>query len=1132
MSSLRLFTSNRLEVLVDLLKNYLSPSLSSPLDQEIILVQSRGMERWLSMQLARHFGIWANARFPFPNAFLEELFGELLPSLPADPLFRPDVMAWRIAGMLPDLVMRKEFSPLSNYLGEKNSPLKRCQLAGRIADIFDQYLFYRPDMISAWERGEDSNWQASLWRELLKSAAEHRIVGKEICNIGTAGHGAGTANRDDGAAIHGEGKANSSNGKTNQGDGTARPEIPGHRASLRRFFLERLDGSDFDPGVLPARLAIFGISVLPPFHLEILAHIARFIPVNIFIMNPCRELWGYIASAREIARQTVRAEKTFIADELHLAQENSLLASMGTMGREFFSLILELGAEAEEYFEAPGEKNMLQAIQSDILNLRDRQKKERQEGNSLEIVSPGDGSVQIHSCHSPMREIEVLHDLTLSFLDEDAGLQPEEILVMAPDIEEYAPFIHAVFGAELNGPIIPYNLSDRSILKESPVIDAFFSLLSLSEERFRVLKVLDLLETESVTARLGLKTEDTTLIKKWIRETRIRWGMDEDDRKYLGLPQYGENTWKEGLSRLVLGYALDDGGLFEGILPYRELEGSDTAVLGAIAPFMEKLFDFGRSLREKRTLSQWSGLLNKSLDTFFLPTEGTARSIQQLRSILDLLRELGEKSGFQEAVPLEVIRSWLQQRLTGFISASGFLSGGITFCSMLPMRAIPFKIICLLGMNDNAFPRITPALDFDLMAKERKLGDRSRRIDDRYLFLESLLSAREILYISYVGQGMDNKDYPPSVLVSELLDYIEGGFETTNPEEINQDRFIIKHRLQAFNPGYFKKGGKLFSYSEENYRACLSLLKGGREDTPFLSEGLPLPEDSFKTITLDDLCRFYKNPLKYLFNRRLGLYLEFSEEEMEERETFHLSGLDRYFLMEELVERVMDGQDIRSLYSLIRARGILPHGMAGKIGYGEVCGEVENFCSRFQKVVHGAEMNPLSVEREIAGFTLKGRIRCWESSQVRYRCTKVKKKDIIECWIYHLALNLSESPGYPRQSLFLGEDDSIVFKPVDNADELLKTILLKYWYGLSRVLLFFPAASFAFVEKMKSSNSRDAAVKKAQGKWLDVNYGEGKDPYNRLCFGDSVPLDQDFQDLALEILLPLFAHKGKSSERV
>ena len=1077
MAGWKLFTGNRTEVLFERLAEILSQPLPTPWEQEIILVQSRGMERWLSLGLAERFGIWANARFPFPNAFVQELVARLLGVEAPEEAFHRDVMTWRISGALSALIGRVEFTPLRAYLGSDPSPMRRYQICSRIADAFDQYLVYRPDMMERWETGRDDQWQAVLWREL-------------------AAGGGGL-----------------------------------HRARIRGQLMERLAREDLDVRQLPSRVSLFGISILPPFHLGILERLARTIPVNVFVMNPCREFWFDILPDRAIARRSVQDERLLDAEEQHLVRENGLLASMGAMGGEFFKLLLDFEAEQVESFQEPGGRSLLGQIQADILDLRDVR------GGPKRLIGSDDRSVQIHSCHGPTREVEVLLDTLLRLLEEDPDLSPEDILVMAPDIESYAAVVDAVFG----GRGLAYNLSDRTLMGESRLMDAFFLLLSLSDERFRVLAVMDLLEAGPVKSRLGLRDEELSRVRQWVEDLRIKWGIDDRYRGELGLPADRGNTWRQGMGRLMLGYALS-GGLFRGLLPYGGVEGSRASVLGSLAPFMEDLFEFGHTIRRSRSLGQWSELLSQAVDSFFASDRESESELDRLHAAVQSMADMEDVSGFRDPVPVEVVRSWLRRRLERQISSSGFLSGGVTFCSMLPMRAIPFDVICLLGMNDGAYPRIVPAVDFDLIAQDPRLGDRSRKDDDRYLFLEALLSARKVFCVSYAGQSVeDNSALPPSVLVSELVDYVREGFALEGGVVVKgaaasgaaagmraasgagaAPALIIGHRLQAFHPLYFQRGAQSGSYSEENYRICRRLLApGGRGGAPG-SGALGEPEESFRIVDVEDLAWFLRNPARLLCHRRLGFLLREPEEEPEEREPFRLQGLDRYVLARELVEALRGGVDPRGLLPEIRARGVLPHGSMGELEFRSLVQEAEELVGRVEAQQAGQELEPLELDREIGGFRLTGLIGCSRDALIRWRPAKAAAADTLGLWVHHLALNAASEPGYPNRSLFVGKDRVVELRPVDGAEDRLHVLLDWYWRALQRIVKLFPETSLTYAERFAKSGSRKAALSAADKKWT-ARFGrpEAEDPYFRRFFGDETPLDAEFQDTAETLLLPL-----------
>lgn len=1067
MPGLKRYTSNRMEILAENLSDVLMSPLKQPLVSEIILVQSKGMERWLSMELAKRQGICANIRFLYPIHFVHGLFREILPDLPDHSPYEPMIMSWDIMHVLPSLLDNPLFQAIKAYLGVGEYDLEQFQLSVRIADLFDQYLLSRPDMILRWDRGIEDHWQAILWRELVKR----------------------------------KGKI--------------------HRAALRDSFVRAIRDSQIHLKTVPERISIFGISALPAFHMQILEVLSAAIDVHLFLMNPCREFWGDIVSDREMNRyMTGRKGRDVLPWDLYLDAGNRLIASMGTLGREFFHMIGEIGCEEAPEFADPGEDSLLAAIQSDILNLR-----ERASIGTLPFPETDD-SIKVHSCHSPLREIEVLQDSLLALFTDNPDVRPDDVIVMIPDIELYAPFIQAVFSIPRDDSRwLPFTIADRGLLSESSLIDTFLRILDLAGSRFVVSRVLDILEADAVRAKFDLAEEDLALIHHWIRETGIRWGIDAQNKEMLDLPAYPWNTWRAGLDRMLLGYAMPAGfkdELFMDILPFNEIEGGSTEILGRLLQFTEILFRYMAKLEEKKTLHEWCEFLLDILEAFFSDDENQLRDTQAIRRVIHELPEIQTSSGFTEEIDLDVIKAWLRQNLKERGFGAGFLTGGVTFCTILPMRSIPFKVICLIGMNDDSYPRQARKLGFDLMATSPRIGDRSRRIDDRYLFLEAILSARQKLHISYVGQSMkDNSPRPPSVLVSELLDYIEEGFGKTIMPGI-----VVYHRLQSFSPAYFAGVGGLFSYSAENLRAAQSTISGRRENAPYIPSRLSEPEEEWKAIELESLCQFFSNPAKFLLRNRLGIYIIEEPAVIDENEPFELSKLEQYNIRQDLVARALREKTLRDFYPLMQASGRLPHGSPGVCRYDDLCASTGDFIRKIHPYMKGGQREPISEKIAVDGFCLTGRlINIYPEGLVSYHLAKLKGRDRLRAWISHLVLNHLHERAVVCQTILVCEDRTFRYSPVKDTEACLHTLLAIYWRGMSKPLHFFPESSLAYAEQTAKGTDPEKAIRAARGKWDAFEYAEKENSYYDLCFRKIDPLDAEFRELAMAVYEPMLRHE-------
>ena len=1089
MPSFNIYLSNRSEILVSELAHVVSSPPLPPLQKEIIVVQSKGMERWLVQQLGARFGIWANGAFPFPNAMIQELFGAVVGALPMENPFTPELLAWRIQSLLPGYFNRPGFESLKHYGADGRHGLKLAQLCYRVADVFDQYTIHRPEMVLRWEQGEESHWQAQLWRAV-------------VAEIGV-----------------------------------------GHRARVRQQFFERLRENAVVPSTLPARISIFGISALPSFHIGVFAAVSQLIDVHLFLLNPSREFWAEIVSEKEQAKRRQRERRqlqlAFPANP-YFETGHPLLASLGKRGRDFSALLLDREEGQEwSHYEDLGEESLLACLQSDILNLRHRGRE-----GLRKAIEATDTSLQIHSCHSPMREMEVLHDQLLALFDTDTELQPNDILVMTPDIEAYAPYISAVFAGEHQQQgRIPFSVSDRTELSSNAVVRAFFKLLELGTGRLPAPAVMDLLDIPLVQRRFDIRPEERGLLRRWVEETRIRWGIDGNDRVRQGVPPFEENSWRAGLDRLLLGYALPSEGaaLFADILPYDDVEGNGSQALGRFLEFAQALFAMAHDLPRPRTLSEWSESLLEWMSRFLASDEETEQEFQMLRAGLRHLAEVQRLSGFEKPVELQVARYALETRLTPSEAALGFLTGGVTFCAMLPMRSIPFKVIALIGMGGRAFPRTRRPVGFDLIASHPKPGDRSVREEDRYLFLEALLSAREKLIISYVGQSIkDNSEIPPSVVVSELIEAVEQGF-TLGPRGGDiLDHICIRHRLQAFSPSYFEGRPGFFSYSEENLNALKArhagqtregeapALLGKSVPAPFVSGSIGEPPEEFRNVDLRELHRFYRNPTTYFLKQRLGLRLDEEKESAEGREPFDIHALDAYGLEQELVARKLAGEKLVDAYPAARSRGFLPAGAAGELVFQDAVASVEAFAGSLLPLIQGEPLAPVDFDFTTGGFRVTGRVgQIWPRHLLRYRCAAVKAKDRLDLWIDHLLLQTSKIPGYPNHSVLLAKEAGWSFRPVVNAHEIFHQLLNLYWEGLSAPLPFFPQSGYAYAERLHGGRQEEDALAAARKAWKgDRNSRpEADDPYYQLNWEKVDALDERFTALALAIFGPLLQHE-------
>lgn len=1066
----RVYHSNRLETLLERLVDATAVPAGGVFAPEVVVTQSRGMARWLALGLAERRSIAANIDFVLPASFFWRVLTSQIPEAGETSAFDREVLAWRLMDVLPELLDAPGFEPLARYLRGERPELKRYQLCKRIADVFDQYLVYRPDMILEWEQApaQDDDWQARLWRALSEGA----------------GH---------------------------------------HRAGLMRDFLsERLV---LAPERLPQRVCIFGIPSLPPVYLDSLAKLAEATEVHLFALNPCLQFWGDIEDPRNIARlRQQRARLGQRVDEDYLTCGNSLLASLGRSGRDFIDSLNNLAGEQDEAFAIPDTPGMLGIIQADMLSLQER-------GRDAPRLpaDPDDPSLQVHLCHSPLREVEVLHDQLLARFDADPTLRPQDVIVMTPDIEAYAPYIEAVFGAAPEPRRIPWAIADLSRQSEHSVVQAFLGLLQLPGSRFTANQVLSLLEHPAVLRRHRLEFSDFETIRDWVQESGIRWGLDAASRSELELPELGANTWEFGFRRLFLGYAMAPTGerLFEGVVPYAHVEGQQTVVLGRLRSFVERLSGFAKRLGASHTAPEWTALVNELLDAFFEPDGDDAEPMQVIREAIAALVSETERAGYEGAFGIDVLRDHLRGDLTESSTEQRFLTGRLTFCAMLPMRSLPFRMVALIGMNDGAFPRQQRPLGFDRMAEAPRRGDRSRREEDRYLFLEALISAREQLYISYVGRSVrDNSLMLPSVLVAELLDYVDQAFEVEHGEA--RTAVITEHPLQPFSERYFRGDAGLFSYAGE-WLPAAEARETRCEIPPFCLEGLPADEPQ-PEIDLGELCRFFRHPVRAFLRERLGIWLRDDQQVLDDNEPFSLDPLERYQLHADLLDHLLAGGELETYRGILKARGSLPSSSFADLLLDGELTQVEALAELIRPQLDGA-CPDLEVDLSGADWHLTGWLnRLTEHGLIRYRPGVVKPKDLLGLWVQHLVLNASAPPNCPPVSRIIGQTGGATLAPVDNPRDHLDRLIALYRQGLDMPLRFMPKSSFAYAEA--EFDGKGDPHSKAEDTWLGKNdqAGEQAEADYVMAFRGIDALDEPFAEIARAVCLPLLEARARGEE--
>ena len=1186
---LHLYQSNRLEDIAQMLARIQQVApLENPFAAEEIIIQSQGMRRYISQYLARETGIAANLRFSLPAGLAWRLMREAMPDIPALSPFSSEVMRWRLLALFqsdefaqsPDFAATRQ--ALAPYLN--NGDYAAYQLAGQLADVFDQYLVYRPDWIETWAAGklvpelannrsaDTQIWQAQLWQHL-----------------------------DDGK----------------QG-------AP-HRVQLWRTLMQSLANPSFR---LPQRYFVFGIATLAPMYLQLLAQLAQHSQVHIFALNPSQAYWGNIIEPAQILNQTQTADLSY--------QGHPLLASLGKQGRDFFNELAEVEAQLDldSYTGEPQSPSLLHSIQyhiqsqtlpetahadgwlaahQDYVHSQPRFQAAQQQLNQQyqtalapyqgslktnavsfgeaktsntslsEAKTPNtpntnetpdlfsgcltpeqnairqiqlthqqnlalaqlnaDPSIQIHSAHSPLRELQILKDQLLVLLAQHPDWQPHDIAILTPDIEPYTPYIEAIFGKHSPHPL-PYTLSDTQIAHRQPLLDALAQTLALMDSRFEADKLIALLDNELILATHQLTRDDLPLIHDTIAQLNIRWGSDAAQRSQHSSQPDAQYTWQQGLERLILGFMLPENPqnpIWHNIAPHSS-NPSHQAPLSRFAALVHTLIQHQNQWQTPASIPQWNERIHSLINDLITPqSDDDHQAHQQLEAALAQWQNEAQTAHYTQAIDQTIAIQHLNQYLTSQNDA-GFLRGGITICSMVPMRSLPFKVICLLGLNDGDYPRNTKAAPYDLIAQHPQKGDRARRDDDRYLFLEAILSAREVLYLSYIGKDIrTDEERAPSTLIGELIDTIAA--LTQIPASQLNANWITHHPLQPFSPKYYtgslknhSSAAKLIS-TRQDYAQALNTPQPPAP--PFLQNYTPgatqeQPETEQPPIPQAAFLQYWRNPNRQWLKHTLGWQAPHAQAAHPSSEPFTIDNprqLDTAY-----TQARQHHQDFTALAATLTAQSQLPTGAFNTLIAQEQAIAAAGLDSELiHSPRHPDRTGSLKLPTGTLNYTLSHN---HQHGQILYAHqflpnhntqAKLQASDSIELLLRHLIYSAAAPQPTPQPTHYLSLHQSITLPSIaqETAQAALAQWLTAYQQGQQHPIPFFPRVTLAAARAYYTSKTPDwdKAQKEAQTVYHKgyTGFAQADYPETKLIYGrdDDTPINSPtFRHLTEN----LFAH--------
>lgn len=1106
--------SERADLLAVRLAQILGEPLDDPLTAEVVAVPTRGVERWLTQRLSHRLGctdrgsdgVAANIDFPFPGTLVGAAMAAATGiDVRTDP-WSPERAVWPLLEVVDAHLGDSFLEPLNAHLRasspeREDGALTRFAAVRHLADLYDQYGVHRPELIRSWANGDYGDvlprqrWQADLWQRLRS-----RI-------------------------------------------GIDSPAERLERASQR--VVE-------DPGIVgaPGRISLFGLTRLPVSYLMVLRALAEHRDVHLLLLHPSGALWEAVSATFPAPPGGLRR----VDDPTDSLPRNPLLRSWGRDAREMQLVLGAQGAFEDEYAAVPGDPDgtLLHLIQLAVRSdqpphgLAPPGKDDRRP-----LLQERDRSLQVHSCHGRYRQVEVLRDAILHLLSADPTLEPRDVIVMCPDVETFAPLVQAVFAAEPPAslgdsvsPEVRVRLADRSLRQTNPLLGTAAALLELAESRLTASQVLDLAGHEPVRRRFRFDDDELGILERWVIDTGTRWGLDGEHRQRWKLGFLAANTWESGLDRLLLGVAMaeHDCRLFEGTLPLDDVASTDVDLAGRFAEYVARLGDATRKLTGRKPVADWMQALKESTESLACADPHDIWQEDQLRRVLeDLAAESAISSDpdtdrpdtdrIEPRLTIPELRAVLANRLQGRPTRANFRTGDLTVCTLVPMRSVPHRVVCLLGLDDGAFPRHPERDGDDILSAEPRVGEKDARSEDRQLLLDALLAATDHLVIAYSGRDeRTNRVKPPSVPVAELLDTIDQTVRPPEGHRLARDAVVVEHPLHSFDPRNFQDctlgvNGP-WSFSRVDLEGAESLVGPRRRPLSFMASRLP-PWDA-SVISLDSLTAFVKGPVHWFLRERLGIYVNGSRDEPDDRLPIELTSLEEWGVGDRLLKAVLDGADLEGALNAERSRGLIPPGPLSESVLEAVVPAVEQL-ARHVRALPCFGSPPKSAEIHLrldSGRTLIGTVAgVRDSTLVTCVYSKLGPKHRLDSWVRLLALACTstmvdpvavtvgrsgsiKSAGVAVSALGLHRESGNDLMP---AAVLLDRLIDLYDRGMREPLPLYCKTSAEWAAKYRGG---DGSERHAQTAWDGDRFdGESAEEAHMMVLGRRVPFHDVFDQL-------------------
>ncbi|CAD83337.1 exonuclease V, subunit [Candidatus Blochmanniella floridana] len=1117
------YHSNCLDLFMRLVINVMSnQKLSNPMKPEIILIEHKIMSQWIEIELTNYFGISANIIFMTIQSFIRKISIELLSDGIFISNFSKNFMYWKFMEILPKLYSSQKCAVIQKYLCFDVNQKKLGQLSEQLVSLFLEYLIYRPDWLDMWKSNkiidnlniEHQLWQSEVWRMFLTHTQLQLY------------------------------EFNSEN---------------------RCIFLLQNNYQQIDWTKLPDRIFIYGVTAIAPIYWKILKLLSDHIDIYLWVINPCEKYWNNTDYMDDINKHVYHQsnnhswevrKKYYYNNRCNksiLKSNYSLLNSWGEVGFHTLHLLSQLERPLFEIqsFVFPKTNSMLHILQNEILQFKQYSSNEVQKESSIfkksanmqkNILKSTDQSITIHECHSLYREIEVLHDNLLRMFSNDSALLPGEVIVMAPNINCYTESIKSIFNNMFNRQLPFSILSDHSDYIHHPIISTILNILAIPTSRFTVEEIFSLLSIPSIASKFSIDDEAMKLLRLWIVESGVRWGLDQDTQENFNLPVTEWNTWYFGFKRMLLGYAIkNQNGSWKNIFPYNYISEEYVHVVSGLGEFLEILKKWRNRLNGAYTLQKWMLYFREMINDFFDFSKLNVEENQALfllKNCWTNILESGIQLGYINTVTINILRDKLLIQLMNQKKNYQFLPNAINFCNITPMCFISCKILCIIGIHDNEFPRDRFSYDFNLISKRFRIGDNNICGQDYYAFLLACLLPKEKLYLSFINKlaFCYGNSISSSIFIDELIEYIAQRFYLIGDQNLDiisnikriRKYLLYKYSCMPFSCSNFIAYSKKQSFANEWLAAAYAdknITVFTQSQQQFLTTSLP--HIIVSTILLRDLYDFYRHPVRMWFQKRLKVYFyQCTHDILLNDETFFVSNLRRFQLNVKLIDYFIHNKNIDTLYREFYDSGMLPYGSFGQLYWIEQCEKMYKLASKIKRY-YSSKIFTLNITFKIETIKLIGELHSvQENGLIRWKPAYLSMRDCFLVWLEHLIYCFSGGNG---ESWLFGTDSTWHFPNFSKiqAQELLFFLISGYCLGINVPLLLLYKSGGAWINYVFDWNNRvicsDPDIhKKAcqrliytwQGSSDDTQFSylrESQDPYLRKL----IPLYLNEEDIRI-----------------